>query len=96
MGSGEFPGPHGSTRATSDGQDRPRRGGPALIGAWAPSSPGDAQHGCRVLAQARVGFGHDGDFDNGIHPEHDLLDLLGADVLATADDDVGDPIGDAE
>ena len=53
-------------------------------------------HGRRVLAQALVGRGHDADLGHRVHAEQQLLDLLGADVLAAPDDDVRDPVGDGE
>ena len=49
-----------------------------------------------VLAEALVGRGHDADLGDRVEAHQQLLDLLGADVLAAADDDVGDAVGDRE
>ena len=59
--------------------------------------PGPAardDHRDRALAGARIGHADDRDFRDPRMAGEQVLDLLGADVLAVADDDVLDPPGD--
>ena len=49
-----------------------------------------------MLAEALVGRGDHADLGDAVEAEQQLLDLLGADVLAAADDDVGHAVGDGE
>src|SRR4029450_2759981 len=56
----------------------------------------EADHGGGALAETNVWRGHDADLRDRIHAHQQLLDLLGADVLAAADDDVRHAIGDRE
>ena len=89
--------PRGATRATSGGRARPRRGAPApasSVGAAAPSRTRTTAAACSP--EPVVGRGHHADLGHRVDAEQQLLDLLGADVLAAPDDDVGDAVGDGE